>query len=110
MAGYEDDGDGMAEPAPMGTEDEFARLVDQLVADTAPHLFALVEECGVRADGWIAAWGMQFEDHVEVVAERPGPRLSVTSVERACEIFSRLGTMRLVWCPTPAPPGDPANA
>lgn len=108
MTCSEDDGCEIAEPGPLGTEEEFAELVDQLVADTAPRLFALVEECGERADGWVAAWGMQFEDHVEVMAEDHGARLSVVSAERAREILSRVGTMRLVWCPSPALSGDPA--
>ncbi|MPZ67702.1 MAG: hypothetical protein GEU83_20165 [Pseudonocardiaceae bacterium] len=110
MASYEDNGDETAELGPLGTEEEFAELLDQLVADTAPHLFALVEERGERVDGRIAAWGMQFEDHVEVVAEDHGPRLSAASAERARSILSRLGTMRLVWCPPPTLPGERSTA
>jgi hypothetical protein len=89
---------GVMERSPLGTEEEFDRLVEELVADTAPRLFALVQECGERADSWVAAWGMQFEDHVEVVAVHRSLRLSLSSAERAHAVLSRLGTMRLVWC------------
>jgi hypothetical protein len=41
---------------------------------------------------------MQFEDHAEVVAADRGLRLGVRSAERAREMLSRLGTIRLVWC------------
>ncbi len=98
MTTLDDCDDEMGELRPLGSEEEFAGLVGELVAVSAPRLFALVEECGERADGWIVAWGMQFEDHVEVIATDRGLRLSLTSVERAHETFSRLGRMRLVWC------------
>lgn len=77
MTAFEDRGDDVDELRPLGDEAEFAELVKALVADTAPCLFALVEECGERADGWIVAWGMQFEDHAEVVAADRGLRISV---------------------------------
>lgn len=96
MTAFEDRGDDVDELRPLGDEAEFAELVK--VADTAPCLFALVEECGERADGWIVAWGMQFEDHAEVVAADRGLRLSVLSAERARDLFGRVGTIRLVWC------------
>lgn len=83
---------------PLCNEAEFAEMVDELVHSTAPCLFALVEECGERADGWIVAWGMQFEDHAEVVAADRGLRISVVSAERARDLFGRVGTIRLVWC------------
>ncbi len=110
MATFEGNGHEVDEPGPLGTEEEFAQLVDELVAATAPRLFALVEECGERAEGWVAAWGMQFEDHVEVVAAAGGPRLSVSSAEIARAIFSRLGRMRLVWCPPARLAGSLATA
>lgn len=82
---------------PLCNEAEFAEMVDELVHSTAPRLFALVEECGERADGWIVAWGMQFDDHAEVIASDRGLRLGVASAQRAREMLARLGTIRLVW-------------
>ncbi len=98
MTVFEDSADDTGELHPLCDEEEFVALVDELVAETAPRLFALVEECGERADGWVLAWGMQFEDHAEVIAVDRGLRVGVRSAERAREMFSRLGTMRLVWC------------
>lgn len=98
MTAFDDSIDDMGELGPLGSEAEFAELVDALVTDSAPRLFALVEECGERADGWVVAWGMQFEDHAEVIAADRGLRVSVLSAERAREMFSRLGKVRLVWC------------
>ena len=53
--------------APLCDEVEFAELVDELVAEDAPRLFAVLQEYGERADGRIAAWGMAFPDHADVV-------------------------------------------
>ncbi len=105
MASYENNDREAGRLAPL-TEEDFATLVDQLVADSAPHLFALVEEYGQREDGWVVAWGMQFENRAEVVTEGDGPRLNVGSAERASQILSPVGTLRLVWCPLPTLSGD----
>lgn len=81
---------------PLCGEEEFAQEVHELVADEAPRVFALVEEYGERVDGWIVAWGMAFEDHVEVVGMN-GLRLHTTSAQRAQRAFGRRRTIRLVW-------------
>ena len=41
--------------------EEFAELVSELVADEAPRVFALVEECGHRFDAWIIARDMELK-------------------------------------------------
>lgn len=82
---------------PRGDEEEFAQEVRDLVADEAPRVFALVEERGERADGWIVAWGMVFEDRVEVISENSGLRMTVRSVDRVQRVFSRRRNIRLVW-------------
>lgn len=56
----------------MCGEEEFARLMSEMVAAEAPRLFALVQEYGDRVDGRIAAWGMAFDDGAEVVGTRRG--------------------------------------
>ncbi|SDQ36993.1 hypothetical protein [Actinopolyspora saharensis] len=53
---------------PLGSEEEFAALVERLVLDEAPRVFALVEEVGERADAGIVAWGMALRDRAELVA------------------------------------------
>jgi hypothetical protein len=55
VTAFEDSVDDLGGLASLGSEAEFAELVTELVADIAPRLFAVVEECGERADGWIVA-------------------------------------------------------
>ncbi len=93
----------LGDEEPLCGEDEFAQEVRELVADEAPRVFALVQEHGERVDGWIVAWGLVFEDRVEVISENSGLRMTVRSVERVQRAFSRRRKIRLVWT-------DPATA
>ncbi|MGH3844775.1 MAG: hypothetical protein ACRDS0_25545 [Pseudonocardiaceae bacterium] len=96
------DNAGPVDLEPLCSEEEFAEEVRGLVADEAPQVFALVEECGERVDGRIVAWGMTFDGHVEVVSVNGGVHVSLDSAERAQWAFSRRRTVRLVWIrPTP---------
>jgi hypothetical protein len=88
---------------PLCDEEEFAQEVRELVADEAPRVFALVEERGERADGWIVAWGMVFEDRVEVIGAKGGLRMTARSVDRVQRVLFRRRKIRLVWT-------DPATA
>lgn len=90
---------GPATLAPLCDEVEFGELVGELVADEAPRLFAVVQEYGARVDARIAAWGMAFEDHAEVVGVEGGPCMSLGSPERATRLFSRRPdiTASVVW-------------
>lgn len=84
---------------PVCDETEFAELVDGMVADEAPRLFAVVQEYGERVDARIAAWGMAFADHVEVVAVARKLRMDLRTPENALPVFtvgSRIRA-RLVW-------------
>jgi hypothetical protein len=92
-------------PAPSGMtsslcdEREFAAILEQMVADEAPRLFAVVQEYGDRVDGRIAAWGMAFADHVEVISVERTRRMSLRTPENALRLF-RFGShirARLVW-------------
>ncbi len=85
------------EPLCSESEEEFAEEVRGLVADEAPQVFALVEEYGERVDGRIVAWGMTFDDRVEVVTVHGGVHMSADSAERAHRAFSRCRKIRLVW-------------
>ncbi|MEV7087443.1 hypothetical protein AB0O07_16325 [Streptomyces sp. NPDC093085] len=94
---------------PPLTRAEFIALTEELVADTAPRLFAVVqsyepEGAGVEeADAWVAAWGMAFEEHAEIVSVGGGTRMRVRSLEWAVGRFERgagAGTSaRVVWVP-----------
>ncbi|TDV52015.1 hypothetical protein [Actinophytocola oryzae] len=83
--------------APICGEHEFAAIVARMVADEAPRLFAVVQEYGERVDAVIAAWGMAFDDHSEIVTHQR--RLSVRAPENALRMFT-VGDhirARLVW-------------
>ena len=51
-----------SELAPLCDEAEFNELVDELVADEAPRLFAVMQVYGEQVDGRIAAWGTRTRD------------------------------------------------
>ncbi|AXG82827.1 hypothetical protein [Streptomyces paludis] len=97
-----------AEPlnlSPTLTSTELATLADELVHDTAPRLFAVVQsyEPGDRdpggADARVAAWGMAFEEGAEVVSVDSGCRMRVCSLERVVRMFGRGADVsaRVVW-------------
>lgn len=92
-----------ADEEPLCSEEEFAEEVRELVAADAPQVFALVEEYGERVDGWIVAWGMAFDDRVDVLSVNGGRYASLPSVERVHRAFSRRRKIRLVWT-NPATP------
>lgn len=84
---------------PLGDEPEFAAILESTVADEAPRLFAIIQEYGERVDGRIAAWGMAFDDHAEVVSVAHGMRGSLRAPEDALRLF-HFGShirARLVW-------------
>lgn len=85
--------------APLCDEAEFTELVDEMVAEEAPRVFAVVQEYGERVDGRIAAWGLAFEDYTEVVGVDHDIRMSRCSLDFAARAFSRRPhiTARLVW-------------
>lgn len=85
--------------APLWAEDEYEAEVAAMVADFAPRLFAVFQDYGNRADGRIAAWGMAFEDHAEVVSVERRLRMSLRAPENALHRFNvgRHVRARLVW-------------
>ncbi len=94
---------------PVCDEGEFAAILEEMVADEAPRLFAVVQEYGDRVDGRIAAWGMAFADHAEVVSVTRKRRMSLPAPEHALRLFT-FGShiqARLVWFnPDAATPAD----
>lgn len=100
-------------PAPLCDEAKFTELVGGMVADDAPRLFAVVQVYGERADGRVAAWGMAFPDHAEVVSVSGHVRMSLRSPERAARGFVRSPhiTAQVVWVnPDAATPPDEIDA
>jgi hypothetical protein len=88
---------------PQSFDDELCALV----VDLAPRLFAVIQERGPGTgdgDGWVAAWGVAYEDgHAEVISLDGSQRFSLGSAERAVWWFGRRAgiTARLVWLAPP---------
>lgn len=84
---------------PLCGEPEFATLLENMVADEAPRVFAVVQEYGDRVDACIAAWGIAFTDRTEVVSVECGMRMSLQTPEQAlCGFnFGSHIRARLVW-------------
>ncbi|MEU5690724.1 hypothetical protein [Actinosynnema sp. NPDC020468] len=87
---------------PLCGEEEFAEILNGMVVDFAPRLFAVVQEYGDRLNGWFAAWGMAFPGHAEVVAVDGGLRMRVQDAESALRVFTAADddvSARIVWLP-----------
>jgi hypothetical protein len=54
------DSSALLRPFPEAAE--FTELVVEMVADQAPHVFAVVLEYGERVDAQIVAWGMALDE------------------------------------------------
>ncbi|MDQ3886813.1 MAG: hypothetical protein M3308_07375 [Actinomycetota bacterium] len=105
----------MADPSsrePLGDEPQFAEILEGMVADFAPRIFAVVQVYGERVDGRIAAWGMAFEDHVKVFGVDGWLTMTMQAPEEALPVFAwgRHITARLVWfnalAATPVEPNE----
>lgn len=97
------------EQEPVCDEEEFAEIAEELVADYAPRLFALIAEVGERVDGHLIAWGMAFENYVDVTMVKKRRLHRFASVDLAHQAFSRRGKIRVVWYnPDAATPSDEA--
>jgi hypothetical protein len=84
---------------PLCDEVEFAEVLQGMVADNAPQLFAVVQEYGQRVDARIAGWGLAFDDHAEVVSVDGQLRMKLTAPEQGLRGF-HFGShirARLVW-------------
>ncbi|SER38338.1 hypothetical protein [Actinokineospora terrae] len=89
---------------PACDEPEFAALLAGAVADEAPRVFAIVEEFGDRHDARIAAWGMAFPEHAELVGIYRPLRMTLTAPESALPLFTRANTQaRLIWAAPETP-------
>ncbi|WP_051712663.1 hypothetical protein [Actinoalloteichus caeruleus] len=91
---------------------EFMELIESMVADFAPRMFAVVQEYGDRVDARVAAWGIAFDDHAAVVAVDGGLRMNLSSPEHALRGFNWGPdiTARLVWVnPDAAIPAEDAE-
>jgi hypothetical protein len=97
-----DAGDELEDPAtlpPMGSREEFTAIVDSIVADSAPRVFAIVHEYGDRVDGWVVGWGMALDDRTEVVDVDGGASMTLQAPHNALFYFGydKHCRPRLVW-------------
>lgn len=83
---------------PLCDETEFAELIDEMVTEEAPRLFAIVQEYGERVDAHVAVWGMCFADRA-VAFDTDGRTLIMRSAESAMRLFRAdpFHTPRLCW-------------
>ncbi|MFE6029613.1 hypothetical protein [Streptomyces niveus] len=99
-------------PAPEPPFD-FAREVYELVRDTAPRLFAVVEEYRAsteEADAFVVAWGLGYaDDSAEIIAVEGHRRWQLANAEHIVRYFGRTQdlSVRLVWLA--APDADPST-
>lgn len=90
-------------PSLPGRPDGFDQEIHDLVAATAPRLFAVIEEFateGDERDARVAAWGLAFDDgSAQVTSVDGGFRMSLRTPERAARLVSlRPGSVGgLVW-------------
>ncbi|MFD4700505.1 hypothetical protein [Streptomyces niveus] len=99
-------------PAPEPLFD-FAQAVDELVRDTAPRLFAVVEEYRAgteEADAVVVAWGLgHADDSAEVISVDGHRRWQLADAGHIVRYFGRTQdlSVRLVWLA--APDADPST-
>lgn len=94
--------------APLCGEQEFTDLLQDMVADYAPGVFAVVQVYGERVDGRIAAWGLTFNDRTEVISLSGRRRMSLQAPENALRFYSTEEhvTARLIWVTLQTTPSD----
>lgn len=81
-------------------ERKYEEFVAGMVAEGKPRLFAVLHEFGDREDAEIAAWGMAWDSHVEVISLDGAARMRSQSPERALLLFGcdeEDSSSRLVW-------------
>lgn len=88
---------------PLGTPEEFHRMMVDLAKEYAPRRFAICEEYGDRFDGAIFGWGLAFPDGVLLCGDQRTYTGRFPSADSTVRVFSRTGRkLRLVWIDEPA--------
>jgi len=97
-----------ADLAPICDEQEFTEILESIVADYAPGVFAVAQVYGDRSDGRVVAWGITFDDRVEVISVNGRRRMSLSAPEEALRVYSthEHTTAHLVWVTPRATPSD----
>lgn len=79
--------------------ESYEQAVREMVDDLAPRRFAIVQDLGDHYDGRVVAWGMAFEDRVEIVDAKSSSSMSLTSPAPALRQYARPPhiTSRILW-------------
>jgi hypothetical protein len=89
---------GSDEPGQSLPPGEYADEVRQLLAESAPRRFAIVQEWGDRYDARIAAWGLASADDAHIFAA-DGSRTLISGIPLALRAYTRKPyvTARVHW-------------
>jgi hypothetical protein len=79
--------------------DDYEAAVRELVNEFAPRRFAIFQDLGKRFDGRVAAWGITFDERIEIVDAQSSCRMSLASPETALRRYGRQPgvTARVIW-------------
>ena len=88
---------------PLYDPAEFTDLVNGMVTDHAPRVFAVVEEYGNRVDAKVVGWGLAYDDHADVIGVHGAVHLGVAAPDK---VLTRFGwgdrlTAHIVWPAVP---------
>lgn len=90
---------------PLCDEHEFVQLIQEMVTEEAPRLFAIVQEYGERVDAEVVGWGLSFADRA-VAFDTTGRTMMLRTAENATRLFRRGPYVRprLCWAAPEEPP------
>ncbi|HYS38520.1 MAG TPA: hypothetical protein VEO01_23120 [Pseudonocardiaceae bacterium] len=82
--------------------DGYEAAVREMVEEFAPRRFAVFQDLGNRVDGRVAAWGMAFEDHVDIIDADGSCWTSMSTPEAALRGYARPPEVdaRVIWVDT----------
>jgi hypothetical protein len=69
--------------------ESYEQAVREMVDELAPRRFAIVQDLGDHFDGRVAAWGIAFDDRVEIVDTQSSSSMSLTSPDTALRQYAR---------------------
>jgi hypothetical protein len=101
--------DDIPDPAgqPQMSEEHYARRMNEMVQESAPSRFAIVQDYGDRVDGTVAAYGLATKKNASIVTD--GVIWKLQSAESGARRFEHPPhvTARVVWLdPKPEPDLD----
>jgi hypothetical protein len=84
---------------------EFTELVAEMVADQAPHVFAVVLEYGEYVDAQIVGWGMALDESAYMITADGRNQYLLASPENALKYVPPRpeATPHLVWATRSTP-------